>query len=661
MKSRADFLKKNDVKTRQGRDTFLDLQKQVHAEYDMAWKHQKPKKDEWGLRLKLYNNQRRDKEAVGDTTLFTIFQTVLASLYIDRLNVSWEGREEGDEDTADNLNLMAQRDYEDMEKDIVDFEWDWDACFFGRGLVDLSEFERDPENAIFLPLPRNIDPITFLRDPFAKSINGDRRGYGAARFFGFETKMTKAEMEEHPHIFDDIKFEDLSFGSGMQSLLEDSIEARNLAQGNQSMTKQEKDDVLGPNAQYTLTEWNTHYESEGKVKKVKVWLANDREKVIGMKTIEQESWPVLDRPLYPTSHDWDGTSIPDLIEDKQRARAVAQNLGLKAMTADMYPMYIYDSNKITNRNDLNFGFDKFIPVDGRDQSLANAIMPLAKAGPNMQLLDFIQNTLDASAQKATATPEIQQGAMSQEQRTLGEINIIASNVDTRYSLSSKVFGWSEKRFWRQWYRLYKDNFKDKIDEKVLRHTGAFGPKWRKLTRDNIITQIDPDVQIESSVLVRSKQLEERQSFGQYLALALQDPTANRRYGLKKLGRLNGLEKDEIERLFPPTIDERVAEEENDKLNRDEVTDVHAEDDHNVHLEIHAKAADTDALYAHVKTHQEALSLKKRAPELFPQDQEAANMQQPGTEPMGQTPAFGSMPMGGSGAPGQAVSGGMPKV
>jgi len=70
---------------------YESLSRQCRAEYDLAWKHQKPKKDEWEIRLKLYNNQKRDKTAVGDTTLFTIMQTVLASLYNDKLSVTFEG------------------------------------------------------------------------------------------------------------------------------------------------------------------------------------------------------------------------------------------------------------------------------------------------------------------------------------------------------------------------------------------------------------------------------------------------------------------------------------------------------------------------------------------------------------------------------------------
>jgi hypothetical protein len=361
-------------------------------------------------------------------------------------------------------------------------------------------------------------------------------------------------------------------------------------------------------------------------------LANDRSKVIGIQILKNEKWPIIDRALYPTSHDWDGTSIPDLVEDKQRARAVAQNLGLNAMKADLYPMYIYDSNKISNRKDLKFNFNKFIPVDGKNERIDTAILPLIKSRPNMNLLDFIYTSLDVSAQKATATPELQQGAISEDKRTLGEINIVASKVDTRYSLSAKIFGWSEKRFWRAWYQSYKDNFKEDIDEKVLRIVGAFGPKWRPLKRENIVTKrLDPDVRIESRVLSRAKQLEERMALTQYFGLALQEPTSNRRWGLKKLAKLNGLEKDEVDRLFPPTIDEREAEEENELLNDNKVAEVLREQDHNVHLEVHAKANETDAAKIHIKTHQEALMVRRTNPEFFPEMPQETAFNPPGSE------------------------------
>lgn len=610
------------------KDPYEELATQIRAEYNLSWSHQKPKKDEAEVRLKLYNNQKRDKKAVGDTTMFTIQQTIVASLYVDRLDSQWTGKEEGDDDVAENLNNLAENDYSDMEKDIMDYDWIWDSCFFGRGLVSMEEYIREPKKNIYLPLPYVIDPIPFLRDPFATSVNGDRKARGSCRFFGYEMKMTKSEMQEHSHIFKETDYKELRFGSGTHSILKDAIEARTQAQGLQSLNKKESEELLGANAQYDITLWYTHYEKDGVVKKVKVWLANDRDKVVGLQELDKEYWPIIDRPLYPTSHDWDGTSIPDLTEDKQRARAAAQNLGLNAMKADLYPMYIYDSNKVTNKKDLKFAFNKFIPVDARGETIAGAIAPLIKARPNMQLLDFIYNSLDISAQKATATPEIQQGQLSQQQRTLGEINIVASKVDTRYSLSAKIFGWSERRFWQHWYWSYKENFKGGIDKKVLRIEGAFGAKWRPLKKDDIIARIDPDVKIESRVLSRANQLEERQALTAYFSLALQEPTANRRWGLKKLAKLNGLKKDEIDRLFPPVVDERIAEEQNDLLNKNKPVPVLREDDHNIHLEVHAKAKETDATFAHIRTHVEALSVKKVSPELFPEEPVDQGFQSP---------------------------------
>lgn len=603
------------------------LAEQCKNEYDLAWKHQKPKKDEALVRLKLFNNQKRDKEAVGDTTMFSIFQTVLASLYSDRLMVEWRGKEEGDDETAENLNAMAKADYDDMEKDQADYDWEWDTCFFGRGLVLMEEFKRDPDNKIFYPLPEVLDPVTWLRDPNATSVNGNAQGKGAMRFGGSEVKMTKADMQDHVSFFKDIKFDELKHGSSTYSLLEDGARARDLAQGRQS-TEKEKESNLGVNAQYSITQWFTHYELDGKIKKVKVWLANDRSKIVGIKVFKRNFWPIVDRTLYPTSHDWDATSIPDLTEDKQRARAVAQNLGLKAMKADLYPMYLYDTNKIKDKNDLNYDFNKFVGIDAQPgESVTNSVSPMVKAHPNMQLLQFIYESLNVSAQVATATPDIKMGMQSQADRPLGETNILSSNVDTRYSLAAKVFGWSEKRYWQQWYILYKDNFAEDIDEKVLRVVGAFGAKWRPLSKSDIICRLDPDVYIESKIVSRAKDMEDKLALTQYFSLAMTDPSVNRRYGLKKLGKLNGLSKDELDRLFPPTIDERIATDENDMLNDDKLPQVKPEDDHNVHLEIHAMAKETDASKAHIETHKKALSIKKTNPELFPQDQASTMMNQ----------------------------------
>ena len=580
---------------------FKKLIDQVNSEYRISYDFMRPKWDEWGLRLKLNNNQKRDKSAVGDPILFTIHQTVLASLYDDSLSVNFDPREAGDEETAENLNDLAEYDHEEMEKDIIDYTWDWDASFFGRGLVMLMEFDRDKK----CPIPENWDPMVVLRDPLAKSVNGDMKGRGRARWIGREIRLTKCEMKEAGYYFNfqDLKPDD----TDITSLVDANTSIRNEAQGYSDAKVPES--LKGDNATHRILEWITRF--DGRL--VLVSLAEGKTRVIRYTELEGDRIPILDRPLYAVANDWDGVSIPDLVEDKQRARAKLTNLGIKVAEAGLYPMYLFDTTRITNKADLNYEQNKFIGVNG---SPAGAVQIMAKDQIKSDV-SFILDTLDVSAQKATATPDIQQGTIGTDRRTATELNIVNQKVDTRYSLSAKIFGWSEKKFWQQWYFLYKTHFEDKMDEKVIRVKGVLGAKFRPLRRENIIANVDPDVIVKSRILAEAENYSKLQIFRSYVQMIAQDPTINLRYAEKKLGKLSGLKQDEINQIFPKTIDELLAEEENDKLEANDLAMVSADDNHQTHLEIHNKLSDTAAKYAHIQAHKRAMLIIKKNPNLVP--------------------------------------------
>lgn len=580
---------------------FKKLIDQVNSEYRISYDFMRPKWDEWGLRLKLNNNQKRDKSAVGDPLLFTIHQTVLASLYDDSLSVNFDPREAGDEETAENLNDLAEYDHEEMEKDIIDYTWDWDASFFGRGLVMLMEFDRDKK----CPIPENWDPMVVLRDPLAKSVNGDMKGRGRARWIGREIRLTKSEMKEAGYYFNfqDLKPDD----TDITSLVDANTSIRNEAQGYSDAKVPES--LKGDNATHRILEWITRF--DGRL--VLVSLAEGKTRVIRYTELEGDRIPILDRPLYAVANDWDGVSIPDLVEDKQRARAKLTNLGIKVAEAGLYPMYLFDTTRITNKADLNYEQNKFIGVNG---SPAGAVQIMAKDQIKSDV-SFILDTLDVSAQKATATPDIQQGTIGTDKRTATELNIVNQKVDTRYSLSAKIFGWSEKRFWQQWYFLYKNHFNEGIDEKVIRVKGVMGAKFRPLRRENIIASVDPDVIVKSRILADAENYAQLQIFTKYVQIIAQDPTANLRYAEKKLGRLSGIKQDELNCIFPPTIDELLATDENEKLEKNKLAMVSAEDNHQIHLEIHNKLSDTAAKYAHIQAHKKAMLIIKQNPNLVP--------------------------------------------
>ena len=563
-------------------------------------------------RLKLYNNQKRDESKVGDPLLFTVLQTVLSALYDDRLSVEWAGKEQGDNDTAENLNAMAEYDYDVMDKDMVDYEWMWDTLFFGRGLLVMNTFSRK----YMSPIPQTMDPTVTLYDPLASSVNGDKLSKGAARFLGSEISMTEWQMIDHPAFFNINKV--VSYKSDksnrdhteLDSLMREARDARAEANNTEYFETSYQEEDLGDNKQYNLLEWWTFWKGS----RVLVTLANERTAVVRFQKLYCDFFPIIDRSLYPTAHDWSGTSIPDVTEDKQRVRAIIMNLMVDSQKAALYPMYIYDRRRITNRTDLDFEFNKAIGVDG---AVGGAIEPINQSQINQAVSDYILSSLDVAAQKATATPEVQQGVMPSQQRTLGELNMVANSSSARYSLVAKIFGMSERRFWRQWYYLYKTHFDEYIDDKIIRLKGSINSQVRTLTRDNFIATVDPDVDVVSRLQTEARRLNDQLRFEKFVQIVAQDPTANMRFAYKHLGRLNGLKKDVLEFMFPPTIDELQAKEENNKINSNQLPDIKDTDNHATHIMIHGEATETPAKRGHIFAHQEALRLQKDNPSLFP--------------------------------------------
>lgn len=630
--------------------------KQVQLEFKEAKDALLPKIQVWQKRLKLLNNQKRSEKKIGEPLMFTIFQTVIASLYTDKLEVVFEGREEGDDEVGENLTFMAKVDYDDMDMALVKYWWIWDAAFFGRGLVLLNEFNRRKLH----PIPEVLDPLTFLRDPNASSVNG-LNGVGAMRFGGNHTYLTDLQIKSNDSFFNTDKLDKGKKNNTDQQNTETDIDevaaearrARAEAQDRQIDTFGGSQ-AVGDNKEHKILRWFTHVDGY----KCVAFFTKDWDLIRFHYLVDDEGeslevWPIADRPIYLMSHDWDSVSVPDLTEDKQRMMSILENLIIEAGTAQVYPMHVYNKQIIKNPNDLNFEFNKFVGVDGNP---VNAVVPLVKDSPNQILADYILRMLDTQAQKATATPEIQQGRTSSEIRTLGELNIVASKVDTRNSLTLKIFGVSEKFFWRLWYWTYKKHFDKHIDEKVIRIKGAFGTQWRTLGRENIVALVDPDVEVESVYESEGRRMREMQEYDTIMGVVLQDPDANKRYAMKRALKLRRMPKDEIDRLLPPTAAELQAMRENEILSENRLADektqetvtIKPTDNHVVHLEIHAQAADTPATRAHIKAHKTAMMMQEANPALKPPTEQA-----PGTLP-GQESA-----VSGAGMPGMNIGGTAP--
>jgi len=503
-----------------------DVSDQIKDEYKVAEKFVRSKRETWRKYLKLYINQRKNPKKVGDTLMFSTHQTILASLYKDRLDAEWMWREEEDIDRAEEVNALWEFDYDEMGKPEHDYGKYWDAGFFGIAIEDWSHFDRDS----LTPIPDLWDPLSSLFDPKSVSINGNRLGRGGSRFVGREIIRTRQEMEDNGSFFNLNKLEsDEKETAERRKTQQARDEARGLDNSFQDVEEQKY---------YPLLQWFTWINGS----RCLVEAGNQGETIVRLVELKTSYWPIVESRIYPDPHTLLTPGIPDFTEDKQRARAILQNYGLDAAKLDVLPMWLFDKDKIKNKQQLrDFKAGKWIEGKGID---GNTAFPLTKPTIH-QFVQGIMQELETNAQKALATSELQQGLLFAERRTATEISESSANTDTRYSLTASLFALAETNAAYIWLDQYKRNFKKGIDKTL------------------------EGVRIE------------------------------------------------------PT------------------------DDHATHMEIHGKAADTKAKFAHIEAHKRAMMIQRNNPELFPpampqnpgQPPQLAPVEGPPATPQGQVQAL----------------------
>jgi len=582
--------------------SYKALLLQCQTQISVSEEFMGPKWALWNKRLKLLNNQTKDETALGDTTVHVHFNTIHASLYDDEVSTTFVPRSQGDLVVTENLNPLYAYDCELMNKDELDYDWIWNTLFFSRSLVSMLEFDRE----LMVPKPEVINMLTWYRDPNALSVNGK----GAMRFGGFPSLFTLNELERSDLY---VNLKNLVFdGTGNKALTE-ANEKIKTAQG---FVGDGIDTSLSDESQQTVVmDWLTIFRG----KRVLVSLTNQNTRIIRFKEFkDQDEWGIVDQTLHPNSLSWDGTSVLDLVEDKQRMKAKLANAAAFIVETNANHMSAYDLNKIHNESDLDFEQNKHIAVDGNPN---DAIVPINRQQVSPELQWMLSYT-DRQAQTATGATEIQQGSLSGGKKTATEIATVSDSVDTRFSLSAKVIGWSEKRFARYWYKMYKMYFMDKIDEKIMRITGANGVFFQPLKKEDIMTSVDPNIMVNSRIVGEAKRIREIQDFVNMFDILIQDPSVKVNELVRMRAKLGGLTELQMNVVFKPDAERIMALGENEKLNKNKFVPILESDDDMKHIQEHGKASDGKSRDAHIKAHYDAYLAKNKNPKIKAELEEA---------------------------------------
>jgi hypothetical protein len=595
-----------------------DILMQVKSEITKSRDFMRSRRVILRIRHKLYNNQRKQRDKVGDTLIYNIINTQLAIYYTDEMTVGFHQRDMGDVQKAQNIENLARFDYDEMDMDVIDYFVQWDRQFYGVGIRVLTEWDKNTST----PQPRHHDAMSWLPDPAGSVIAKN------FRWSGFEVEYTRDDISDENGFFnqEQLKVRDSARASEKQADRDAKNEAAGLdppASLNVDAALDQGEGTGGEFAErgydiFDMVDQFTQLKGDdGITRKYLVTVSDNLESLhrceeiqpvtpAEKKDISRVPFPFSLNYYSPKPGDPLGVSVPDLCEDKQRARSVFMNLRKKAEQAKLYPMYIYNRQKILNRRDLDFAFNKFIGVAGDVGS--NVIEPINKAHEHQSDILVAEQELEKQAQKATGTDNVSQGVQPDRQQTLGVEQMVQANASLKYILGAKFNAWGDKRFWRLWYRMYQQNF-TKAGAKTIRIQSAFGNRLISLNPKDIQTIKDPDITVKSKLELQQQRQREFLQWQTIVPMIINDPTkplASKRYAERRMARLQNVPQEEIAVIFPETPDEVRAHMENELLSRNEPVPVDVQnEDHLSHMVINSQADESDAKAAHMSKHREA--------------------------------------------------------
>lgn len=636
--SDAYQLSSDDIKYR---DNLPYETRKIFSDYMESFYFLQPRKRRQAQQIVLLNNLQRGDENIASTLLLTFFNRVLANSYDDKIQIKFVPSEELDQRNIQSLNLLAQNDYREMDMSRHGYDWMWDTLFFGRGYMETLRF--DIERKIMQP--HVINPLVFGYDPFFE--NPQEWRYYWKWILKSSTEINQLIKAELITGITDAS----QIASGVDPFLWNYKVIRERAK---FVTPQASDTFQGDVHQ--ILEF-FGYNKDGE--KCVYWLDRDFSKILYYKVLDLQDgddivgpggeivktksrWPIVVKEAFREPHASVVFSVADLLEDKHRAMSVLLNLMFLNAKDKANPLYVYNPDKVKDVTQLlNRQIYQHIPVE----DVESAIQPL-RTDPTLDpgLQAFIQMLTDEASNpigSGTTMPSAPKGKQTATQAAIQQ-----QMNDLAQSIQSKVMQFGEAEFWRDWYQRYMRYTKEG-DEKIATVVGVKGVTFEKINLGDVRTKYPPGVIVYSAKEAEYKELVERRDLMEmYPAFQTSlSPDSMRNFNKYVFFPKFLTDPQTIDVLFPDTLDEIKAAEENDQLGDNKMPEVSKTDNHEQHIAVHQAAKPTWAKWLHIQWHEEMLSMQKQAqmqPQIPPQGMPPQQGQQPGMQ--GMQPGMQQNPM-----------------
>lgn len=572
---------------------------QIQTNYIESFQFLDARKRRQVNQLVLLNNLQRGDQNIASTLLLTLFNRTLSALYDDKIQVKFLPSQGITQEQLNSYNILAQSDYQEMEKAKLDYDWCWDTLFFGRGYCETYQFDKKRK----IMKPHVINPLVFGYDPYFENPQ-------EWRYYWKWITKSKYQLQQLIKVgkIDGVKKAD-EIPAGIEPRLWEYKQRRDAATKAVEPTNEPAAADV-----YQILEYFGYDENGDKcafwvdkhfskiLMKEKLEL-DDAENEIGEKT---SNWPIVVKESLRIPHASVPFSIADLLEDKHRAKSVLLNLAFIAAKDKANPLYWYDPDKVKDvAQFLSRQINQHIPVEG-DGALA--VGPINKEDPMSPGLIQFMTMLQQEANEPVGTG-IQLQPEAGGKGTATEAAIDQQLNDMAQSLQSKVLQFGEKDFWSQWFHRYAKNA-DTLESKFANIVGVKGVTTTEVPMSDFLTDFPPGVMVYSAKEAEYKELVLRRDLMQMYPEIAQttDPDGMRNFNKHVLFPKFLQDPSLVDIIFPKTLEEMKAEEQNEQLARNELPPVLPTDNHITHIYTHYMVQPkTWAVWMHLQEHEDALA------------------------------------------------------
>jgi len=489
------------------------------------------------------------EDKVNIHNIYTTIQSLMSVYYSDKMVVSFAPRKINLIEQAAQINRLAEFDYDEMELDKLDYQWNFDRFFHWVWIKIINWFDIYTQT----PKVKIMNPLSWIPDP---------RGWftiDSHRWAWFEASDTKENMEKSKYMNVELVN---SANEWVQSEIRQAYkEWRNIIENYTENTPNKKYDIYH---HYTIHEWykyliTTANHSTIILRMVRLEPITKEEKANPLKVL----YPISLKYYSPIEWDPIWISVPDLIKDKQSAESMLFNLTLvTAYRNALWDDKIYNPKKIRNINELKEGSieGKYVAANVQNwEDLWSVIMSIPKDNPWTLPFD-VQSWLRFQTSLSTWMDSNTLWIQWDWNQTATEAQITQKNANLRFILWTKIGKWWEETFWKLWYRSYIYNLKWN-SKKNIRIQKWYDEKYYEIWRKDFITSENVDIKIISKSELESRRNKEKNDFFAIAPQFLWDqnmPSISKQYIKRKMLRLAWLDEEEVMRIISLSVDERVA-------------------------------------------------------------------------------------------------------